>query len=267
MEATAFYPVQTKREKELPFYITSIGTTPKEERIYRPMGSDSYQILYTKKGSGIAKLYNEYVTLPEKSLLILPPNIQHFYEINGNEWETCWITFNGWGVERFFCVDASVVLVPDEVAFLDKFNSLISLRMNPQWEYRSSVELYSLLLACKELFPEESGSDYKKRKQLKESFIYIQNRYMDVIELECLAKISGMTREHLCRVFKQYTGMRPFEYIAKIRIQKAKELLVLNREMSVAEIAKKTGFQSNSYFSLVFRKYQGCTAEEYRKRE
>ena len=50
-------------------------------------------------------------------------------------------------------------------------------------------------------------------------------------------------------------------------ISKGKELLVLNREMSVAEIAKKTGFQSNSYFSLVFRKYQGCTAEEYRKRE
>ena len=90
---------------------------------------------------------------------------------------------------------------------------------------------------------------------------------MIVIELSNLAKVSGITREHLCRIFKQYTGMRPFEYITKIRLQKAQELLLLDREMTISEIAKKTGFQSNSYFSSVFRQNFGCTADEYRKKE
>lgn len=267
MQAAAFYPVHTKREAELPFYITSIGTTPAEERIYRPMGIDSYQILYTKKGNGMVKLYNEYVAVPERTLMLLPPNVPHFYQMQGDEWETYWVTFSGWGVERFFDIDASVILVPDEFDFLSRFNKLLSFRMNRQWDLQSSALLYSFLLDCKGLVPEESGSAYKMRKQLKESLIYIHNHYMDVIELSYLAKISGMTREHLCRIFKKYMGMRPFEYITKIRIQKAKELLLLNREMNIAEIAKKVGFQSSSYFSVVFKKHQGCTAEEYRKSE
>lgn len=265
MEAAAFHPVHIKREMELPFYITSIGITPEEHRIYRPMGIDNYQILYSGKGCGTAQLYGVWVPVPEKSLLILPPDTAHLYKMQGNVWETYWLTFSGWGVERFFDVDATVIPVPEEIGFLDNFRRLLEYRNSQQWNLQSSALLYSILLDCKELIPKEAGTAYKLRKKLKNCFDYIQNHYMDVIELSQLAENSGMTREHLCRIFKQYTGMRPFEYITKIRLRKARELLVLHGEMSISEIAKKTGFQSSSYFSLVFRKCLGCTAEEYRK--
>ncbi len=267
MEAAAFHNFNTKREEELPFYITSIGITPEEHSIYRPMGIDSYQILYSARGKGRVKICNELVSVPEKALMILPTNTPHFYEMDGEIWETHWITFSGWGTDTFFHIDASVIPVPEEVNFPEKFNRLLSFQKNHQGNLQSSALLYSLLIDCRELVRNESGSAYKLRKKLKKSLEYIQNNYTNVIELSYLAEMSGITREHLCRIFKQYTGMRPFEYITKMRLQKAKELLVLEREMSIAEIAKKAGFQSSSYFSAVFRKHIGCTAEEYRKRE
>lgn len=266
MEAAVFHPVHTKREAELPFYITSIGTTPVEHRIYRPDGIDSFQLLYTEKGCGIVKIDDEFIPVPEKSMMILPPNIPHYYEMQGKEWETHWITFSGWGTERLFDVDATVVHIPDNINFTEKFRKILSLRQSQEWNVQSSAILYSLLLDCKELVPEAQGSAYKLRRKLRECLKYVQNNYMKPIELSYLAELSGVSREHLCRIFRQYTGMRPFEYIMKIRLQKAKELLLLEEEMSISEIAKKTGFQSNSYFSSVFRKTVGCTAEEYRKR-
>ena len=267
MKAAAFHPINTKREAELPFYITSIGITPEENRIYRPEGIESFQILYTKKGMGRARIFNRFTDIPENSLLILPPNVPHYYEMQGDSWETCWITFSGWGTERLFDVDASVISLPEEFDFPQKFGEILSLRKSQEWDLQSSALLYSLLLDCKEFIPEESGSAYKLRTQLKEALRFIHNNYMSVIELSNLAKVSGITREHLCRIFKQYTGMRPFEYITKIRLQKAQELLLLDKETTISEIAKKTGFQSSSYFSSVFRKNFGCTADEYRKKE
>ena len=268
MEASAFHSVYTKREAELPFYITSIGKTPEEYRIYRPVGIDSYQILYSVKGCGRAKLYDEWVSVPEKSLMITPPNTPHFYEMQGEVWETYWITFSGWGTEHFFDVDAMVIPVPDEVSFPDKFNKILSLESNQQWNLQSSAYLYSLLLDCKELIPEEeSASAYKLRKKLKSCLKYIHNNYMNEIELSHLADISGISREHLCRIFRQYTGMRPFEYITKTRIQKAKELLIVNSDMSITDIAHMSGFQSSSYFASVFRKHTNMTPEQFRKKD
>lgn len=264
VEPSAFHAIYTKREAALPFYITSIGTTPAEYRIYRPAGIDSYQLLYTEKGKGRIKIYDHWVAVPEKSLMLIPPNTTHFYEMQGDVWETCWITFSGWGVERFFDIDEMVIPVPDEVCFLEKFNEIFSFWRSEQWNLQSSAYLYSLLLECRELVPEKTRNAYILRKKLKACLEYINNNYMNVIELTHLAKISGVTPEHLCRIFKQYMGIRPFEYITKIRLQKAKELLVLNRDMNISDIANLSGFQSSSYFSSVFRKHEGVTAEEFR---
>lgn len=265
MKVSVFHPVYTKREAELPFYITTIGTTPEERQVYRPGGIAHYQLLYTVKGCGEIKLYGETVEAQEGSLTIIPPNVTHYYTMKGEEWSTLWITFSGYGVKQLFDVEGTVVHIPPELDFAGKFDRLLRLRRDEAWNLQSSALLYSLLLECKDLIPGSSASVYKLRNQLKESIAYIHSNYMNVIELSSLADLSGVTREHFCRLFRQYTGMRPVEYITKIRLQKARELLDVNHEMPINEIALKTGFQSNSYFSFVFRKNFGISAEEYRK--
>ncbi len=267
MKVSIFHPVYTKREAELPFYITTIGTSPIQRVVYRPGGIESYQLLYTTKGCGEVKLYGETIEAHIGSLTVIPPNVTHYYTMEGEEWSTLWITFSGYGAKRLLDIEGTVVEVPRELDFEGKFNTLLNLRRSEAWNLQSSALLYSLILECKELIPEKSVSAYKMRNQLRESLAYIHGNYMNVIELSHLAKLSGVSREHYCRLFRQYTGMRPVEYITKIRLQKARELLDLNCDMPISSIAKETGFQSNSYFSAVFRKNFGQSAEEYKKRE
>ena len=54
------------------------------------------------------------------------------------------------------------------------------------------------------------------------------------------------------------------EYIAQVRVQHAKELLVYT-DKSIGQISDETGFQDSSYFSVVFKKYENVTPGEYRK--
>lgn len=265
MKVSIYHPVYTKREAELPFYITTVGKTEKERAVYRPGGIESYLLLYTEKGCGEISLYGEKVEAGEGSLTVIPPNVTHYYTMKGEEWRTLWITFDGYGAKQFFDVEAGVVEVPKELDFPGKFEKIHHLRHDEGWNLQSSALLYSLLIECKELIPEKSTSAYKLKNQLKDSLSYIHSNYMNVVELSSLAKLSNVSREHFCRIFRQYTGMRPVEYITKIRLQKARELLDVNREMPISCIAKRTGFQSSSYFSSVFRKNFGLSAEEYRK--
>lgn len=58
-------------------------------------------------------------------------------------------------------------------------------------------------------------------------------------------------------------SMRPFEYVAKCRIQKAKQLLV-NTNIPISEIGEKVGYHDKSYFGYVFRQHENMSPSEFR---
>ena len=83
------------------------------------------------------------------------------------------------------------------------------------------------------------------------------------VNLSDIVSMLNISEEHFCRIFKDYTGFRPFEYINRLKIQKAKELLK-NSELNIKDISFQTGFENHSYFSKLFKRYTGCTPSEYR---
>ena len=82
--------------------------------------------------------------------------------------------------------------------------------------------------------------------------------------MEKLSEVSGMSKQYLCRLFRNTLDTRPMEYVAKRRIQAAKELLT-GTKMSIEEISEQTGFCDNSYFCKLFRRYEGITPTQFRK--
>ena len=79
-----------------------------------------------------------------------------------------------------------------------------------------------------------------------------------------LAKICGISKEHLARSFKATTGWQIHKYIAEERIRTAKSMLAENRS-SCEEVSMRLGFKSPAYFSTAFRRLTGKTPTEYRK--
>lgn len=264
MEKSLFIPIVTKQEERLPFYVTTIGTTEDEKQIYRPEGVSSWLILYSEHGTGEVKIYDDIFNIYEGMLMVLPPGTPHNYRNTCEHWQTDWITFSGWGTDRLFDLNAGIWRLPDEFDFLEKFTALKSC-VGKSNSYRSSVLLYSLLLECRDAVSGGVMPVYKLRSRLAECIRYIERNYSKSIELSDLAKIDGVSEEHLCRIFKSYTGMRPFEYIKNLRIQRAKEYLCEHPDVKICDIAKITGFQSESYFCMVFKKNVGVTPAEYRR--
>nr|WP_279289016.1 helix-turn-helix transcriptional regulator [Anaerosolibacter carboniphilus] len=89
--------------------------------------------------------------------------------------------------------------------------------------------------------------------------------YSEGFKLKVVAQELGMSESNLTRVFKQYYDMTPSEYVMKIRVKKATELL-RGKDKSIVEIAHEVGFKSLSTFYKNFKENIGCTPREYRKR-
>ena len=64
-------------------------------------------------------------------------------------------------------------------------------------------------------------------------------------------------------VFRSITGVSPVEYITRLRVERAKDILTQNTA-SVATVAEAVGYSNRSYFQRIFRKYTGKTPGDYR---
>jgi len=94
---------------------------------------------------------------------------------------------------------------------------------------------------------------------------YIYKNYTGKIYLKEVADYVNLSPYYLSRIFKQQTGINFTEYLNKVRIKKAKEY-IRNFDLSLGEISQKVGYEDFSYFSSVFRKYEGCLPSEFRKK-
>lgn len=93
---------------------------------------------------------------------------------------------------------------------------------------------------------------------------YMQVYYSANISIEDICKEINLSPFHFIRIFKQKTGISPHQYLLKVRIEKAQELLC-KRQHSVAEAAMLCGFVNPSHFSSKFKEITGHSPSSYKK--
>ena len=92
--------------------------------------------------------------------------------------------------------------------------------------------------------------------RLKRAIDYIESRLDDTITLADLAAAAGLTRMHFAAQFRAATGLRPHEYLLRRRVERAQEML-LGTGTPVVDIALSVGFQTQSHFTTVFKRFTG----------
>ena len=100
---------------------------------------------------------------------------------------------------------------------------------------------------------------------LNDVMLYIDRHYSERITLEMLAEHSHISRSYLTRRFRQYTGETVINYVNRLRVQYAREMLV-GTDKNIAEIAWDVGFESPKYFHRIFRKQTGESPAGFRRR-
>jgi AraC-like DNA-binding protein len=93
---------------------------------------------------------------------------------------------------------------------------------------------------------------------------YVDEHLAENIELAMLANIAGLSKWHFHRAFKQSAGITPHYYLIQRRLENAQRLLA-ETNLSVAQIALKSGFSDQSHFSRHFRMLLGVTPTSFRR--
>lgn len=106
---------------------------------------------------------------------------------------------------------------------------------------------------------DEIRSDIKEFSSITS---YIETNYTQVITLDTLAQLSGISKFELCRKFKSATGRTITDYVNYVRLCHEKELLKENKR--ITDIAYECGFSSVQYFNRTFKKYNGCSPGNYK---
>ncbi len=94
--------------------------------------------------------------------------------------------------------------------------------------------------------------------------LWLQENFDQQISIKELAVNNGMSERTLARKFKKLTQLTPTEYIQTLRVERAKELIQATN-LTMTEIAEKTGFYDPSHFSKKFIQINGLSPNKYRK--
>ena len=118
----------------------------------------------------------------------------------------------------------------------------------------------TFVMISNRIFVEQQNSELPVITRAKE---YIQQNQAEDLSLGQVAKAVNTSTFYFCKLFKKVTGLNFTDYVSRVRIEKAKNLL-LNPNLRVSEIAYEVGFQSLTHFNWVFKKIIGQSPTEYR---
>jgi AraC-like DNA-binding protein len=107
--------------------------------------------------------------------------------------------------------------------------------------------------------------DGNGRDAVSRGLDYIEAHYSGKCTLRDIAAHAHFSSVYFHGIFKKAIGKTPNEYLAEYRIERAKEMLLIE-DMDIARIAVAAGFSSQSYFNYAFKNAVGQTPREYRER-
>ncbi|MBD2844810.1 helix-turn-helix transcriptional regulator [Paenibacillus sp. IB182496] len=94
---------------------------------------------------------------------------------------------------------------------------------------------------------------------------YVELHYHQPLTLQQLAREAHLSPSYLSHLFVQAAGVPPMEFVRRVRLTKAKQRLI-DSAVSLQDIARQTGYESQSHFSRAFRRAEGISPLQYRKK-
>jgi AraC-like DNA-binding protein len=252
--------------------VEEIQTTPDYLLEGRSRTFNGAQLVLTVKGTGGFRLDNTDLRLhPGMAFLAChgDPRHAYYYPPEGTEpWVFFWIAFFG------NPIDDMVKSMNERYGYiynLDRTQGIIK-RLYAYKSYRGSVQVMTPLNGAKFVMDILSALAEEKEKELikepqsnlvrlaQEQILQNMETNIGVTEIATTLNIS---REHLSRIFKDQTGMSPYEFIQFKKIQFACHLLKEN-QLSCKEISARIGYDNITTFNRAFKRIVKMSPSDYR---
>jgi AraC-like DNA-binding protein len=274
----------------LPVIIKTLERIQDKTWSMEPNRHENYEMVYMKKGYAVFDISGQPVNLGPNDIVIIKPMQFHKFIVkseSGCEFIVLYFTF-----ENRISGEYSEIPLEDFLNFISgkEAGPYISLKVNQKNEiivllnrilkeressepgseflnYLLVMELFVLL--SRALKMEWENSIKSKSPKLKEliniAVNFIHNNFERDISLGDIAKFVFLSPSYFTRAFKEETGVSPINYLLKVRIERAKELLA-DTGFRISDIALNVGFSNQQRFNEMFKKFTGQTPLQYRKK-
>jgi AraC family transcriptional regulator of arabinose operon len=256
-----------------PLLVTSCGYQKfltKDYVISRPNGRSDFLIIYLIKGKGYYTFDNKKIEVKENNIIIYPPFTEQYYTYLGEDnTELYWIHITGNSVGEYLKklqLSGKIHYVGSDNVFNELFEKIIhELQLkNPMFQQFITGYFIQLISQfARKMLQLQTNSTVLMKEDIKKAIELMYKFYNKNYSAEEYAGYCNLSVYRFIHKFKQATGMTPIDYITKIRINAAKELLA-NSTYNVCEIASIVGYENPLYFSRVFKKFTGVPPSKYR---
>lgn len=254
-----------------PFTFDSVGNHWSQEGIVRPKGHPHYHYLQSQKGSGCITIQGERYIMQEGEGVMIAPFIAHSYYGEGEEWHTLFATFTGTmesDIAKMIGNRQVIFVQAEQGAHIESLIHDVMKRCeNPPTDAKAlSVDCYGMLMQFADgIYTHDMKKDPLYQRYVVPVVKEIETCYDRELSVQGLSGMVYVTPQYLSRLFGRFLGCSVYEYLTGYRINKAKELLLLDSHIRVQEIARQVGFQDASHFIAVFKKVTGITPLEFRR--
>lgn len=243
---------------------------------------DLIEISFITSGTVDYLVDNQLYTLKKGQVLINNPGVYHQELLTYNTKSTQ-VHIGVSNVNLFNNNPNYIDLNNESILTLNKYkdeclkccDEILSEQNNFSFNYQfmlKSLVMKLLILLTREINEESSlitSSNFSFKSHEKKSIAknisqYFEENYMNDISLDTLSKNMYLSPVYISKIFKELLGDSPINYLIRIRLSKAKELLETS-DHQVKVIAQLVGYNDPYYFSKLFKKYYGISPSKVRR--
>lgn len=241
---------------------------------FEPTVRDHYVFHYVTKGEGSLIIDNKEYALRENQGFLLCPGIESKYIASENN-PLCfsWIGFHG--LNALFYMKLANLTAENPIFTYYKDDQLKNClyemeKIQNNHSFGTSLRMQSYLYLIFSILIDNNTTQHvtsSKNTQynyVRKSLEYIQENYMNDLNVNKLAEYMNLNRSYLCSIFKKILDTSPQNYIAQYRINKACDLLK-NSSHSISDISLMIGYKDYAVFQRYFKKVTGQSPNQFRK--
>ncbi len=270
-----FFATPSPTARRVLFYVTRCGRYEYDEHFFfqddcsvaRLDSHRNFFLLYLQSGRMHFRLQDTAFTLQAGQLALVDCRAPHAFFTSGPA-ASLWLHFDGALAPAFFKEILSLrdrrqsFDLPSESSIPAQMDAIIdAVASGSTPEIALSQQLYEIL--CTLLQPQQSD---RTTDPVAAAMAYVQAHLAQPISVPQLAAAVNLSASHFSRLFRTATGLSPHEYIILRRIDAAKQLL-LTTDLTIKEIACRTGYRSEVNFIVSFTKKVGLSPTAFRTKQ
>jgi len=254
-----------------PVQLRSIGVEERDSVSYywhNEKREPLYLFQYTLSGCGFYFDGQKEHRLPVSTAMFLelPGNTSYYYKEGTAPWGFVYVMLKGNGISEYYRLIRSrhseIISLADTSVPIRKLENIHRLSLtgkitNPFLAASLAMDFLTSLAA------ERNMPDAALPFLIKQAVEIMEKDFADLSGVEEVAGKLQVSASHLCREFVHYLRVSPLNYLTRIRLQHAANLLAkTNRK--IEDIAVSSGFSNGNYFAKVFKKSLGCSPRDFR---